>query len=111
MKILFDDKFYNSDYADNGASVPGRMESIMKVIGKERDFEIVRPRPADEGEVLLAHTSHHVDSVKPNSRLYERSIDFSKMVVQPGDDPPKLFSFIWEYLFLPALLQGSCLYV
>jgi tRNA uridine 5-carboxymethylaminomethyl modification enzyme len=30
-------------------------------------------------------------------RLDRRSIDFSKMQIQPGDEPPKLFSFIWEY--------------
>jgi len=31
------------------------------------------------------------------ARLNRRSIDFSKMVEQPGDEPPKMFSFIWEY--------------
>lgn len=30
-------------------------------------------------------------------RLDRRSIDFSKMTLQPGDEPPRLFSFIWEY--------------
>jgi len=31
------------------------------------------------------------------ARLNKRSIDFSKMTIQPGDEPPKMFSFIWEY--------------
>jgi len=31
------------------------------------------------------------------ARINRRSIDFSKMAVQPGDDPHKMFSFIWEY--------------
>jgi tRNA uridine 5-carboxymethylaminomethyl modification enzyme len=31
------------------------------------------------------------------ARLNKRSIDFSKMRPQPGDEPPKMFSFIWEY--------------
>jgi len=31
------------------------------------------------------------------ARLNKRSIDFSKMTLQPGDEPPKMFSFIWEY--------------
>ena len=31
------------------------------------------------------------------ARLEKRSIDFSKMTVQPGDEPPRMFSFIWEY--------------
>ncbi|MBN3033132.1 MAG: tRNA uridine-5-carboxymethylaminomethyl(34) synthesis enzyme MnmG [Candidatus Saganbacteria bacterium] len=32
------------------------------------------------------------------ARLNKRSIDFSKMTLQPGDEPPKMFSFIWEYV-------------
>ena len=31
------------------------------------------------------------------ARLNKRSIDFSKMTIQPGDEPPKFFSFVWEY--------------
>jgi tRNA uridine 5-carboxymethylaminomethyl modification enzyme len=31
------------------------------------------------------------------ARLNKRSIDFSRMLVQPGDDPPRPFSFTWEY--------------
>lgn len=31
------------------------------------------------------------------ARLNKRSIDFSKMTLQPGDETPKFFSFIWEY--------------
>ena len=30
-------------------------------------------------------------------RLDRRTVDFSKMTIQPGDEPPKFFSFIWEY--------------
>jgi len=71
MKILFHDKFYESDYADNGASVPGRLEAIMGVIGRESAFEIVRPQPANEEDVLLAHTPPYVDAVKSNHRLYD----------------------------------------
>lgn len=42
------------------------------------------------------------------ARLNRRSIDFSKMTLQPGDLPPKMFSFTWEYhqyglKFIPAL--------
>ena len=31
------------------------------------------------------------------ARLNKKSLDFSKMAPQPGDEPPKMFSFIWEY--------------
>jgi tRNA uridine 5-carboxymethylaminomethyl modification enzyme len=31
------------------------------------------------------------------ARLNRRSINFSNMTLQPGDSPPKMFSFVWEY--------------
>jgi len=30
-------------------------------------------------------------------RLDRRTVDFSKMQIQPGDEPPRFFSFMWEY--------------
>jgi len=30
-------------------------------------------------------------------RLDRNTIDFSKLSIQPGDEPPEAFSFIWEY--------------
>jgi acetoin utilization deacetylase AcuC-like enzyme len=71
MKIIFHDKFYGSDYAENGASMPGRMEAIMSAIASEPGFEIIRPESASEDELLLAHTKAYIDSVKANSPLYE----------------------------------------
>ncbi|MFH1361709.1 MAG: tRNA uridine-5-carboxymethylaminomethyl(34) synthesis enzyme MnmG [bacterium] len=45
------------------------------------------------------------------ARLNKRSIDFSKMKIQPGDENIKYFSFIWEYqqygLPLPPPLSSS----
>ena len=35
-------------------------------------------------------------------RLDGRTIDYSKMQIQPGDEPPKFFSFIWDYADLGA---------
>jgi len=85
MKILFDNKFYNSDYADNGASVHGRMEAIMDEIAKERSFEFIRPHPANEIEVLLAHTQHYVDSVRPNHKLYEMALLAAGSAIMAAD--------------------------
>jgi acetoin utilization deacetylase AcuC-like enzyme len=71
MKILFHEKFCESDYANNGSAAPGRMEAIMNVIRQESSFEIIRPHPADEEEVLLVHTPHYVDTIRANSKLYD----------------------------------------
>ena len=32
MKIVFNKAFYNSDYATDGASAPGRLEAIMDTL-------------------------------------------------------------------------------
>ncbi len=74
MKIVFHEKFYESDYADDGASVPGRMESIMRAIGSGPGFEIVCPEPAGEIDVLLAHAPAYVDSVKSNGKNYDMAM-------------------------------------
>jgi len=71
MKMLFHDKFYESDYANNGASIPGRMEAIMAVISSDSAFEIVCPQPATEDALKLAHSQVYVDSVKSNGPLYD----------------------------------------
>ena len=71
MKIIFHDKFYESAYAGDGASTPGRLEAIMAVISAESTFEIVRPQPASEDALRLAHTPAYVDTVKPNNLLYD----------------------------------------
>jgi hypothetical protein len=43
IKILFHDRFHEPDYAADGASIPGRLEAIMTVLGSGGEFEIVRP--------------------------------------------------------------------
>lgn len=85
MKILFDDKFCESDYADNGASVPGRMEAIMNELGNKGTFERVRPRPANEEELLLAHTPHYVESVRPNHKLYDMALLAAGSAILAGE--------------------------
>lgn len=74
MKIIFHEKFYESDYANDGASIPDRLEPIMSVLGDEPNFKILRPDPANESDVLLAHASTYVNSVKLNPKLYSMAM-------------------------------------
>jgi acetoin utilization deacetylase AcuC-like enzyme len=74
MTIVFDEKFYKSDYSGDCAAVPGRLECIMAVLGAESTFEIVRPQPASEDAVLLAHTQAYVDTVKANGPLCDMAM-------------------------------------
>jgi len=71
MKIVFHDKFYESDYASDGAAAPGRMESIIPPIRSGRYFEIVGAEPASEDMLLLAHSQNYINTVKANKLLFE----------------------------------------
>ena len=85
MKILFHEKFYESDYANNGSADPGRMEAIMDVVSRDKDLEIIRPCPADEEAVLLAHTPHYVDTVRANPKLYDMAFLAAGAAIMASD--------------------------
>ncbi|MFX1322438.1 MAG: histone deacetylase family protein [Promethearchaeota archaeon] len=71
MKIVFHEKYYNSEYAWDPAASPGRLEGIMKVLSDNKEYEIIVPKPATEKDILRAHTHRHVQSIKRNGLLYE----------------------------------------
>ena len=72
MKIIFHEKYYNSDYAGDPAAAPGRLDGIMEIIsGKKDRYEIIRPEPATEGDILRAHGGEHFQRIKSNRLLYE----------------------------------------
>jgi acetoin utilization deacetylase AcuC-like enzyme len=74
MKIIFHDKFYETDYAHDGAAESGRIESIMESIDRERTFEIIHPEPADEEKLLLAHSQSYINTVRPDTKRYNMAV-------------------------------------
>ncbi len=74
MKIVFHEKYYNSEYAMDPAASVGRLDGIMKKIldNKDKDqFEIIIPKPATEEDILRAHGERHYQYIKDISLLYE----------------------------------------
>jgi acetoin utilization deacetylase AcuC-like enzyme len=71
VKIVFHEKYYNSNYAMDPAASAGRLEGIMKVLSKNSNYEIIKPNPASKEDILRAHTDRHLDYVKGNFLLYE----------------------------------------
>ena len=71
MKIVFHEKYYNSEYAWDPAASAGRLEGIMDLISKNKEYEIIIPNPAAEEDILRAHTSRHLQYIKNNDLLYE----------------------------------------
>lgn len=71
MKIIFHERYYNSEYAWDPAASPGRLEGIMDILSKNKEYEIIMPKPATEKDILRAHTNRHVQSIKRDGLLFE----------------------------------------
>jgi acetoin utilization deacetylase AcuC-like enzyme len=71
MKIVFTEEYYNSGYADDPAAYPGRLEGIMELLSKNRDYEIVKPGPATEEDICRAHSERQYEYIRKNDLLYE----------------------------------------
>ena len=71
MKIVFHEKYFNSEYAWDPAASSGRLEGIMSKISKNNEYEIIMPGSAKEEDILRAHTSRHLQSIRRDKLLYE----------------------------------------
>lgn len=74
MKIIFHEMFFNSDYAADPAAARGRLEGIIRIVReKSNRYEIVRPEPASEEDILRAHSRSHYEQIKRDPLLYDLS--------------------------------------
>jgi acetoin utilization deacetylase AcuC-like enzyme len=71
MKIVFHERYYNSNYAMDPAAESGRLEGIIALLKKNKEYEFISPKPAMEEDILRAHTIKHLQQIKRNSLLFE----------------------------------------
>jgi len=72
IHIIFHERYYNSDYADDPAALPGRLEGIMAVIKSKPDmYHIIKPEPASDTDILRAHGKGQLNIIKFNRLRYE----------------------------------------
>ncbi len=71
MKIVFNERYYNSNYAMDPAASPGRIESIMNILEKKKDYEIITATYASKDDILRAHSERHYRNIKRDPLLYE----------------------------------------
>ena len=71
MKIVFHEKYYNSNYANDPAADSGRLEGIIDILSQNKDYEFVIPEPAKKEDILKAHTDRHFEAIKRDSLLFE----------------------------------------
>lgn len=74
MKIVFHENFNRTDYASDGASARGRMESIMKVLVEEGRYEVILPDPASSRDISRAHSKTHIASIAKDTKLFEMAL-------------------------------------
>jgi len=71
VKIVFHDKFYNSNYASDPAADRGRLEGIVDILSKNKNYEFIVPEQAKEEDILRAHTNRHHEIIKHDTLLFE----------------------------------------
>ena len=70
MKIVFDERFSDYSYADDNASLAGRMEAAMSGVDRRR-WNVVEPQPATRHQLSLAHSEAYIETVEADSRLFD----------------------------------------
>jgi len=50
---------------------PGRLEGIIELLRKNKDYEFIIPKSATEEDILRAHTNRHLQQIKKNYLLFE----------------------------------------
>jgi acetoin utilization deacetylase AcuC-like enzyme len=68
MKIVYHPR-YEAVYDTDPAAAPGRMESVLKEVSPH--FELVKPTPATQEDVLLVHSEEHLSDVERAGLAYE----------------------------------------
>ncbi|MBY9014630.1 MAG: histone deacetylase family protein [Candidatus Lokiarchaeota archaeon] len=71
MKIVFHERYYNSNYAMDPAAAPGRLEGIINVLSINQEFDFVIPNPATTEDILRAHSERHYNYIHRDSLLFE----------------------------------------
>jgi len=71
MKIVFHNRYYNSDYAGDPAAEPGRLEGIINLLSKRKEFEFIEPEPAKKEDILRVHSERHYRYIRKESLLFE----------------------------------------
>jgi acetoin utilization deacetylase AcuC-like enzyme len=74
VKIIFHERYCNSNYASEPAASEGRLDEIMNIIKRKPEvYEIIAPNPAAEADILRVHSRDHYLSIKQDPLLYELS--------------------------------------
>ena len=71
MKIIFHEKFHDV-YDSDPAAGRGRMKGMVEAIA--RKWEIIQPRPAEEGDILRCHTRTHLEAEREDRSIFSMAM-------------------------------------
>ena len=74
MKIVFHEKYYNSNYARDPAAEPRRLEGIVDLLSKRKEYEFIKPESARKKDILRAHSERQFNYVKREPLLFELAL-------------------------------------
>jgi acetoin utilization deacetylase AcuC-like enzyme len=69
MKLIYDDRFLDSGYADDNAAAAGRMEAALSGV-RAGPWPFVAPEPATMEQLLLAHDPDYLRQVSRDPARY-----------------------------------------
>ena len=69
MRLVYDERFADSSYADDNAALPGRMEAAMSRL-RLGPWEILAPEPATLPQLLLAHDEAYIEAVAREAKRF-----------------------------------------
>lgn len=74
IKIIFHERYRNASYATDPAASEGRLDGIIEIMKRKPElYETIAPNPANEADILRAHSRRHYERIKRNPLLYELS--------------------------------------
>ena len=73
MNIIFHPAFYDV-YDSDPAAAAGRMEPVIRELKKHAHYKIIAPDPANEKDLLRAHSAKHIDSIRRSRGIYNMAI-------------------------------------
>lgn len=86
IHVIYDERFANTDYSDDAASVSGRMESIITSLQEYKNCVFEKPEPAPIDLIKRVHNSEYVDTVKSKPKLFEMALLAAGAAVKAADN-------------------------
>lgn len=74
MKIFFSETFNESDYANDCAAEPGRIETIVSSLHEEKSFSFAVPETASEFDIHRAHTPDYLQQMKDRPKQFHMAL-------------------------------------